>query len=120
MQQDKNTNGQPRANLALLTNLECLLGLACLILLVHALRYLFKFSQVRNCFIGDMMAMVKIWNGCVFTICGYSVAFTQDHMLKVYKEIVWNTVEHAQCDIIDNNYCKCQPLDIYGWLTLPS
>lgn len=67
MLQDINTNGQARAKLSLLTNLECLLGLACLTPVVHALGYLIKFSQVRNCFFGDMVAIVKIWNSDVYS-----------------------------------------------------
>ena len=58
---------QAKNNLALLCDLECILGLAHSTPMMQALDCLIKFKQARKCFIGDMMVVVKMYQGDLFS-----------------------------------------------------
>ena len=60
MHQDKNLSVQAKNKFALLCDLECLLGLACLTPMMQALDYSIKFHQARNCFNGDMVVAMRV------------------------------------------------------------
>lgn len=80
----------------MLTDLECIIASACLILVMHVLDNLIKFSKACNCFIGDIVAVVKtrqrdVYSQYVDPMC----AFTQDCVLRCFKDIVWNTLKHV-------------------------
>jgi hypothetical protein len=91
----KNLFVQAKSNLALLCDLECFLGLACLTSMIQALENLIKFNKARNYFIGIMMATVKFYQGDLYSqyvdpIC----AFTHGHIFEGFKDIFRNTSEH--------------------------
>lgn len=81
MHHGKKLNVQAKNNLAMLCDLECFLGLAYLTPMMQALDYLIKLSRARNYFIGDMVAVGKIYQQDLYSQYVDSMcALTHEHI----------------------------------------
>jgi hypothetical protein len=68
-----------KSNLCLLTNVEMLLGLNVIMALLEAMHSLIKFAQLRDVFVCDFIAIVKICEGDVYWIyCDIHSSFQGD------------------------------------------
>jgi hypothetical protein len=93
MHLDSSSLATAKANLNLLSEIELLLGLACILPMLEALNYLIKFSQQSTCFVCDMVAAVKLCQADLYSwYVDSDTAYSAD-VFRKFKDICNDTSE---------------------------
>jgi hypothetical protein len=93
MHLDSSSLATAKANLNLLSEIELLLGLACILPMLEALNYLIKFFQQSTCFVCDMVAAVKLCQADLYSwYVDSDTAYSAD-VFRKFKDICNDTSE---------------------------